>query len=170
MPTALHLMNLPVPPDLQGLDLVPLLRNKPGATGHDVVFSEYLENEEAMVRSARYKLIVCTWRRLREDGYQTAEQGRLPGPYERLFDELADPGETTDLSQDPAFASVKEALLERMYERMATTRAGLEPIPPGLSGLAAIHWCLVPRDRQEPAVPAKVFVGPPAPEPGGNVR
>ena len=26
--------------------------NKPGARAHDVVFSEYLENEEAMVRSA----------------------------------------------------------------------------------------------------------------------
>ncbi len=136
---------------------------------HDVVFSEYLENEEAMVRSARYKLIVCTGRRLREDGYQTAEP-RLPGPYERLYDELADPDETTDLSQDPAYASVKEALLERMYARMATTREGLEPIPPGLSRLAAIHWCLVPRDRQEPRDPAKDFVGPPAPAPERNGR
>ncbi len=170
MPTVLHLMNLPVPPDLQGIDLVPLLEKRPGANAHDIVFSEYLENEEAMVCSARYKLIVCTGRRLRDDGYLTAEQWRLPGPYERLYDELADPGETTDLSQDPAYASVKEALLERMYERMATTRAGLAPIPPGLSRLDAIHWCLVPRDRQEPRDPAKDFVGPPAPAPERSVR
>ena len=80
MPTVLHLMHLPVPPDLQGLDLEPLLKSKPGARGHDVVFSEYLENEEAMVRSARYKLIVCTGRRLREDGYQTAEPLAASGP------------------------------------------------------------------------------------------
>ena len=33
MPTVLHLMNLPVPPDLQGIDLVPLLEEKPGAQG-----------------------------------------------------------------------------------------------------------------------------------------
>src|SRR5262249_44464562 len=39
MPTVLHLMNLPVPPDLQGLDLEPLLNKKPGAKRHDVVFS-----------------------------------------------------------------------------------------------------------------------------------
>ena len=161
MPTVLHLMNLPVPPDLQGVDLVPLLERKPGARGHDVVFSEYLENEEAMVRSARYKLIVCTGRRLREDGYQTAEPWRLPGPYERLYDMVADPEETTDLSRDPGHASVKEDLLQRMFERMTTTRGGLELIPAGLSRLEAIHWCLVPRDGGE--APAKGFVGPPAP-------
>ena len=57
-----------------------------------MVFSEYLENEEAMVRSARYKLIVCTGRRLREDGYRTAEPWRLPGPYERLYDDGCRPG------------------------------------------------------------------------------
>ncbi len=33
MPTVLHLMNLPVPPDLQGFDLVPLLEKRPGARG-----------------------------------------------------------------------------------------------------------------------------------------
>ena len=92
MPTVLHLMNLPVPPDLQGFDLQPLLEHKPGAKGHDVVFSEYLENEEAMVRSSRYKLIVCTGQRLRDDGYKTAERWRLPEPYMRLYDEVARSG------------------------------------------------------------------------------
>jgi arylsulfatase A-like enzyme len=163
MPTVLHLMNLPVPPDLQGIDLVPLLKKKPGARAHDVIFSEYLENEEAMVRSARYKLIVCTGRRVREDGYRTSEPWRRPGPYERLYDEVADPEETTDLSQDPAHASIKENLLERMYERMATTREGLEPVPPGLSRLEAIHWCLIPRDRRENSASMKEMAGPPAP-------
>jgi choline-sulfatase len=149
MPTVLHLMHLPVPPDLHGIDLEPLLKNKPGARSHDVVYSEYLENEEAMVRSARYKLIVGTGRRLRQDGYRTAEPWRLPGPYQRLYDELNDPEETTDLSQDPGLASIREDLLSRMYQRMCTTRIGVEPIPPGLSRLDAIHWCLVPRDRRE---------------------
>jgi arylsulfatase A-like enzyme len=162
MPTVLHLMDLPVPPELQGMDLVPLLEKRTGARGRDIVFSEYLENEEAMVRSARYKLNVCTGRRLREDGYRTAELWWLPGPYERLYDMVADPEETIDLSEDRAHAAVKEDLLERMFERMATTRGGLEPIPPRLSRLEAIHWCLVPRDRGE--APARDFVGPPAPE------
>ncbi len=152
LPTILQLMGLPVPPGLDGIDLVPLLLAKPGAKAHDVVFSEYLENEEAMVRTARYKLIVCTGRRLRRDGYQPAPPMRLPGPYMRLYDLVLDPGETNDLSNDPSHASIKEDLLERMFERMVTTRDGLEPVPPGLSRLDAIHWCLVPRDRAETPV------------------
>ena len=170
MPTVLHLMHLPVPPHLQGVDLEPLLKKKPGARGHDVVFSEYLENEEAMVRSDRYKLIVCTGRRLREDGYKTAEPWRLPGPYMRLYDEVSDPEETIDLSKDPAQAAIREMLLERMYERLTTTREGLEPIPAGLSRLETIHWCLVPRDRPATAPVQKELVGPPAPEPRKDSR
>ena len=129
LPTILHLMRLPAPPDLQGIDLEPLLRGKPGARGHDVVFSEYLENEEAMVRSARFKLIVGTGRRHRQDGYQTGKP--LPGPYQRLFDLVDDPGETRDLADDPGHQAVKDDLLRRMYLRMTTTRDGLEPVPAG---------------------------------------
>jgi arylsulfatase A-like enzyme len=144
MPTVLQLMQLPAPRGLQGLDLEPLVRGKPGARGHDEVFSEYPENEEAMVRTARFKLIVGTGRRLRQDGYETGKP--LPGPYQRLFNEVEDRAEAHDLSADPRHQAVKDDLLHRMYQRITTTRDGLEPIPPGLSELEAIHWCLVPRD------------------------
>jgi choline-sulfatase len=146
LPTVLHLLQLPAPPRLQGINLEPLIRGRPGARGHEVVFSEYLENEEAMVRSGRFKLIVSTGRRLRQDGYHTGRP--LPGPYQRLFDLVQDPGETRDLSADPAHQAIKKDLLQRMYHRMVSTREGLDPIPPGLSPLEAIHWCLVPRDRE----------------------
>src|SRR6185437_9088956 len=94
-PTVLELLGLPHPPDLHGRSLVPLLKDRPGSEGRDVVFGEYLENEEAMARSGRYKLIVGTGRRVRQDGYKNDHP--LPGPYERLYDLQADPGETTDL-------------------------------------------------------------------------
>ncbi len=149
LPTLLHLMRLPEPPGLQGIDLIPLLERRPGARAHEFVFSEYLENEEAMVRSARYKLIVGTGRRLRQDGYQTAPPLVLPGPYERLYDLVADPNETNDLSHDPASAALKDRLLEHMYQRLTQTRQGLLAIPAGLSRMDAIHWCLVPRDRRD---------------------
>jgi choline-sulfatase len=147
LPTVLHLMQLPLPPGLQGNHLETLTRGKPGARGRDVVFSEYPENEEAMVRSDRFKLIVSSGKRLRQDGYQTLQPLPLPGPYERLYDLLGDPAETHDLSDDSRYSAIKAGLLERMYQRLATTREGLEPIPPGLSQLESIHWCLVPRDR-----------------------
>jgi choline-sulfatase len=147
-PTVLHLLQRPAPPGLQGIDLEPLLHSKPGARAHESVFSEYLENEEAMARSDRFKLIVGTGRRLRQDGYHTGKP--LPGPYERLFDLVDDPGETRDLGIDPRYEPVRTDLLNKMYLRMVTTREGLEPIPRGLSTLETIHWCLVPRDQHLP--------------------
>jgi arylsulfatase A-like enzyme len=110
-----------------------------------VVFSEYLENEEAMARSERYKLIVGTGRRVRQDGYKTDHP--LPGPYEHLFDLRADPGETTDLATRPELAGIKDELRRRLHDRPVSTRGGLEPVPAGLAEIEAIHWCLVPRDR-----------------------
>jgi len=147
LPTVLNLMQLPVPPNRHGIDLAPLVLGKPQAKARDVVFSEYTENEEAMVRSDRYKLIVGSGKRLRQDGYQTREPLPLPGPYQRLYDLVDDPGEIRDLSGDPRFTASKSDLLDRMYERLTTTRSGLDPIPPGLTRLQTIHWCLVPRDR-----------------------
>jgi choline-sulfatase len=147
LPTVLNLMQLPVPAKRQGIDLAPLVLGKTGAKGRDLVFSEYTENEEAMVRSPRYKLIVGSGRRLRQDGYQPLHPLPLPGPYQRLYDLVEDPGETHDLSDDPQLTAVKAGLVERMFERLATTHEGLEPIPPGLSHIEAIHWCLVPRDH-----------------------
>jgi arylsulfatase A-like enzyme len=147
LPTLLDLMQLPVPPKRQGIDLAPLVLGNPLAKARDVVFSEYTENEEAMVRSRRYKLIVGSGRRLRQDGYQTRQPLPLPGPYQRLYDLVEDPGETRDLSDDSRQSAVKADLLVRMHERLTTTREGLEPVPDGLAQLEAIYWCLVPRDR-----------------------
>jgi choline-sulfatase len=156
LPTALHLLNLPAPPGLHGTDLVPLIRDQPGARGHDAVFSEYLENEEAMVRTDRFKLIVGTGRRERQDGYQTGKP--LPGPYQRLFDVVDDPDETNDLGGLPSHQAIQADLLHKMYLREISTRDGLDPVPPGLSELETIHWCLVPRDR--PTVEKKGKNGP----------
>jgi choline-sulfatase len=144
LPTVLHLLGLPAPPDLQGHDLTDLIGGRSGAHGRDVVFSEYLENEEAMVRSDRYKLIVGTGQRVRQDGYET--DNPLPGPYERLYDLTADPAETTNVADRAGLAEVKARLLRHLYQRLVTTRAGLEPIPPGLSPIEAVRRCLVPPD------------------------
>jgi choline-sulfatase len=151
MPTILDLLSVAAPSDLHGKSLVPLLRDAPGASGRDVVVSEYLENEEAMARSERYKLVVGTGRRLRLDGYQSAHP--LPGPYQRLYDLQADPGETTDLADRPDLAPVKAELFRRLYERLTSTRDGIAPVPPGLSPIEEVHWCLVPRDRQPDRTP-----------------
>jgi choline-sulfatase len=151
MPTLLDLIRVAAPPDLHGQSLVPLLRSEPNASGPEVVVSEYLENEEAMVRSERYKLIVGTGRRRRLDGYETSDP--LPGSYQRLYDLQADPSETTDLADRPELAAIQADLFRKLRERLTRTRDGVEPVPTGLTPLEEVHWCLVPRDA-EPA-PAK---------------
>ncbi len=97
-----------------------------------------------MIRTSRYKLIVGTGRRLRQDGYATGKP--LPGPYQRLYDLVDDPAEAHDVSGDPRHRTLQADLLRRMHDRLLATRDGLEPVPPGISALEAIHWCLVPRD------------------------
>jgi arylsulfatase A-like enzyme len=144
LPTLMELCGLPNPPDLHGRSLVPLLKGVDGAKGRDAVFSEYLENEEAMVRSARYKLVVGTGRRRRQDGYDSGRP--LPGPYQRLYDLEADPAEATDLSGRPELAPTLEELRQKLYDRLVQTREGRAPVPAGFSQLATIHWCLQQHD------------------------
>jgi hypothetical protein len=98
-----------------------------------------------MVRSDRYKLIVGSGRRERKDHLETGAP--LSGPYQSLFDLVHDPDEDTDLSLDPRLVTIRTDLLQRMYERLVSTRQGLEPVPPGLNQLETIHWCLTPRDK-----------------------
>jgi choline-sulfatase len=144
-PTLCHLMGVPRPSLLHGTDLVPLIEERPGAKGHDFVFSEYTENEEAMIRTDQYKLICGSGRRLRKDHLETGKP--LPGPYQRLYDLDQDPDETTDLSEAPQHAARLEMLLQEMHRRLVSTREGLEPIPPGLSPRETVYWCLTPRDK-----------------------
>lgn len=145
-PTLMELLRLPTPPDLHGRSLAGLLEGTPGAEGRDDVFSEYLENEEAMLRTDRYKLIVGTGRRERQDGYATGRP--LPGPYVRLYDLSRDPDETTDLGDRADLAPVVRDLRHRLHDRLVRTRQGQPPAPDGLSEIEAIHWCLVPRDAR----------------------
>jgi choline-sulfatase len=144
LPTLLELAGQPMAPDLHGRSLKGLALGEPGARGRDVVVSEYLENEEAMARSSRYKLVVGTGARRRLDGYETINP--LPGPYERLYDLEADPGEDTNVRDRPELAKVAEGLRRALHDRLVTTRGARTPVPPGLSEVQALRWCLVPQD------------------------
>lgn len=149
VPTVLDLAGIVAPSNLHGQTLTPLMKGEPGAKGHDLIFSEYLENEEAMIRSDRYKLVVGTGRRARLDGYHTDLP--LTGPYERLYDMQADPNETHDLSTSASHVAIKNDLLGKLRERLVSTRDPRHPVPPGLSPMDELYWCLVPRDEEPPA-------------------
>ncbi|MFO0958613.1 MAG: sulfatase-like hydrolase/transferase [Isosphaeraceae bacterium] len=145
VPTLLDLAGLPKPPHLHGRSLAPLLKGHPDARGRRVVVSEYPENEEAMARSARFKLIVGSGARRRRDGLDNGLP--LPGPYEHLYDLEDDPRENHDLAGDPAYRSIADELRTELARRLRETREGQEPVPSWLDEGAAIRWSLVPRDR-----------------------
>lgn len=144
LPTLLDLMGVDAPPGVQGRSMADLARGKPDAEGRSYVFSEYLENEEAMISDARYKLVVGTGRRHRRDGYETDDP--TPGPYVRLFDRQADPNEDVDLSDRPERADTKRWLIDALHERITSSRNADDPAPAGLDKLETIRRCLVPRD------------------------
>ncbi len=144
LPTLLELLGVEAPSNLQGRSMADLALGKPDAEGRSYIFSEYLDNEEAMIADSRYKLIVGTGARRRTDGYITDDP--TPGPYIRLFDRESDPNEDVDLSARPEMADTKRWLIDALYERITTTRNPDDRPPPGLDKLETIRRCLVPRD------------------------
>lgn len=144
LPTLLDLMGIDRPPGVQGRSMADLIRGKPGEEGRSYVFSEYLENEEAMICDSRYKLVVGTGRRRRRDGYETDDP--TPGPYERLYDRQDDPNEDVDLSARPEFADTRRWLIDALHERITNGRNPGDMPPAGLDKLETIRRCLVPKD------------------------
>ncbi len=143
VPTLLDLAGVETPSDLHGRSLAPLLRGEPGAHGRDVVVSEYLEDEVAMARDARWKLIVGTGKK--HEHYYDAERERVE-PYVRLFDLESDPRETTDLGDRPDLEPVRARLLAALRDRFLSTRGRLPAVPANLDALAAVRFCLAPPD------------------------
>src|SRR5262249_42477567 len=97
-PTVLAACAVAIPEQVQGRSLLPLLKGE--AKAHrDHVIVEYSEDEEAMIRDGRWKLIYSTGKRERQDGYATGKP--LPGRTVLLFDEENDPDELTNLAKRP---------------------------------------------------------------------
>jgi len=106
------------------------------------IFSEYLENEEAYVRTDRWKLIFCSGKRKRQDGYVT--DNPTPGRYVRLYDLENDPGEFTDVAA--THPDVVESLKKLMLEKFRTTHPEAANEPPRLSLDESLDWYVRPRD------------------------
>ncbi|MFO1076108.1 MAG: sulfatase [Planctomycetota bacterium] len=107
-PTLLELAGVPVPADVQGRSLVPLLAGEHPKDWRDAIYYHYYESqavhmvaEQYGVRTARYKLV-----RYYEPQWNTWE----------LFDLEKDPHELHSVADDPAYADVRGALQQRLGE------------------------------------------------------
>jgi choline-sulfatase len=140
--TILDLLGADPLPVQHGRSLRPYLEGSKPPQPRDHVISEYLENEEGFVRTGRYKLIYCSGKRARGDGYIT--ENPTPGRYVRLFDLKNDGGEFTDVgAKNPAVVRHLEELLLRRFRE---THPDAESEPAGLGREDAIDWYLRPRD------------------------
>jgi choline-sulfatase len=143
-PTILNLLGAEPLPVMHGHSLRPYLEGSRPAAPRDHIFSQYLENEEACVRTERHKFIFCSGKRKRTDGYET--DNPTPGRYIRLYDVKRDPGEFTDIA--PKEPDVVARLQKLMLDRFRNTHPEAEQLPNGLDGRESIEWFLRPRDAR----------------------
>ena len=143
-PTILDVLGGEPLPVMHGHSLRPYLEGSRPAAPRDYIFSQYLENEEACVRTDRHKFILCSGKRKRTDGYET--ENPTPGRYIRLYDVKRDPGEFTDLAaKEP---EVVARLQRLMLDRFRNTHPEAEQLPKGLDERESIEWFLRPRDAR----------------------
>ncbi|MGH9657969.1 MAG: sulfatase family protein [Bryobacteraceae bacterium] len=141
-PTVLDLLGADPLPVMHGRSLRPYLEGRKPRAPRDHIFSQYLENEEACIRTDRYKFIFCSGRRRRTDGYETGNP--TPGRYLRLYDLRRDPGEFTDRAgHEP---KIVDRMMRLMLDRFRATHPESAQLPPGLTAEESIEWFLRPRD------------------------
>lgn len=141
--TILDMLGAPELPVKHGQSLRPYLSGGNPAKPRDHVFSEYLENEEAFLRTATHKFIFCSGRRKRTDGYET--DNPTPGRYVRLYDLKKDPAEITDIA--PKHPKIVADMQRTMLERFHTTHPEASEEPRGTTE-EKLEWYLRPRDTE----------------------
>jgi choline-sulfatase len=141
--TILDLLGAPELPLRHGRSLRPYLENKTPGARRDHIFSEYLENEEAFLRTTTHKLIYCSGKRERTDGYKT--DNPTPGRYLRLYDLRSDPGEFTDVA--PKHPKIVSHMKDLMLKRFQSTHPEAPREPAGGTD-EKLDWYLHPRDAE----------------------
>jgi choline-sulfatase len=133
----LEVQALPLP---HGRTLRPYLEGRGIARPRDHIFSEYLEAEQAYIRTDRYKFIYCSGKRL--DWYRPAQP--VTNRWQRLYDLQHDPDEFHDLAS--SHADLARRFQELLLERFRATHPEARSEPSGLPMEAALDFYLRPRD------------------------
>jgi len=138
--TITDMLEAPPLPIQHGQTLRAYLEGRRVSAPRDHIFSEYLETEQAYIRTGRYKFIYCSGRRL--DWYKPRRGGS--GRWRRLYDLKTDPGEFHDISAEhPDLVRHFEELL---LERFRKTHPDATSEPKGLSREDALDFYVRSRD------------------------
>src|SRR5262249_30205286 len=123
--------------------LAALLREQ--TSGHrEYVVANYADNEEAMIRTERWKFIYGTGARRRRDGYALEEPHREP--WVRLYDLDNDPDETLNLAGQGEHARRVRQLMEVLANRLVQTAREPELVPKTNDPPMLLAHCLKPVD------------------------
>ena len=128
----------------QGSSMVSYLKTGKAPAPRQSIFSEYLENEEACVRTSKWKFVQCAGERYREDMYVI--DNPKPGRTLHLFDLEQDSEEFFNVADK--HPEVVDVLSQQMITIFRTTHPEAPAEPPNLSRAAAIDWYLRPRDAK----------------------
>ena len=109
LPTLLSLMQVPIPPEVQGRDLSSALRGQTNdETDEAILLMEMISCGEGAKQN------IGEWRALRTAGHTYAR--RLDGTPWLLFDNLNDPFQLENLANSPPASTLQRALDERLDE------------------------------------------------------
>jgi arylsulfatase A-like enzyme len=127
----------------QGKSFLPI--SEGGTDSHkEFAFSEYLEDNLAMVSDSKWKYMFTTGSRELGIGYAT---GFGPsGIVHRLYDLENDPSESHDVSKNPSNAEVLERMQKQMLQRFMETHPDAAKCPEGLTPVGKLVWFCEPRD------------------------
>ncbi len=148
VPTLLELLQVPPMEGVQGSSLLPLLEGRTDRH-RDYVFSEYLHDNKAMVRTEEWKYIFTSGK---EDLAWYVTGKGAPGVTHRLYNLQQDPGETTNLAGEPGHREVLEKLQQKLLSRFQETHPLAGELPPDLSIEEALVWFCEPPDPRPPGL------------------
>jgi choline-sulfatase len=141
-PTILEMLGAKPFSATHGSSLAEYLRTGQSGSRREFIFSEYLENEEACIRTDTWKVVYSSGKRRRLDGYRTDDL--LHGRSIRLYQLKNDPGEFQNCaSQHP---DVVDGLLQQMLNIFRAAHPEASTEPPGFDVNNALDWYLWPRD------------------------
>jgi arylsulfatase A-like enzyme len=114
MPTLLETAGLPVPGDIDGRSLVPVLEGRTPGDWRTEMYAEFHGMQwglypQRMIRNRRYKFVF---------------NGQDPN---ELYDLENDPYEVHNVYLDPAYAAVREQFVEKLYQWNETTNDSWRP-------------------------------------------
>jgi len=132
--------------DIHGKSLIPLLKGETD-THRDFVFSEFLPDNKAMIRTKEFKYIFTTGKNDLGMGYETGFGAS--GIAHRLYDMVGDPKETTNLSNNPKYQETMLDLQKKLLEVFENTHPLAGKLPESWSmEQKFVAYCEPPEEKK----------------------